>query len=146
MSMPPQLSILTLGVADLDRSIDFYRALGWRQAGSSVPGVIAWFDIGGAWLGLFPTEELAADAGLKGPDAARGPFDGVTMAINLADEAAVDAALAAAVAAGGALRLPARRLDWGLYGGYVADLDGHLWELAYNPTFPIRPGGGIDIP
>lgn len=143
--MPPQLCIVTLGVADLARAVEFYRALGWSMASSSNEE-IAWFDIGGAWLGLFPTEELAADAGLEGPDAARGPFDGITLAINLDDEAAVDAALAAAVAAGGTLRLPARRLDWGLYGGYVADPDGHLWELAFNPTFPMRPGGGIDIP
>ena len=147
MSVPPHLSIVTLGVADLDRSIAFYRALGWRQAGSSVPGVISWFDVGGTWLGLFPTPDLAEDAGMPrdaGPPP--GAFSGVTLAINLGSREQVDAALASAIAAGGSLRVPAVATDFGVYRGYVADPDGHLWEIAHNSAFPIRPEGGIDIP
>jgi len=143
--LPPQLCIVTLGVADLARAESFYSGLGWRRASSSVPDVITWYDLGGAWLGLYPTEDLAADVGLPA-DLRRGGFDGVTMAIAVDDPAAVDAGLAAAVAAGGTLVKPAVAADWGGYSGYAADPDGHLWEVAHNPGFPLRPGGGIDIP
>jgi uncharacterized protein len=147
MSMPPRLSIVTLGVADLARSIAFYRALGWRQAKSSVDGVISWFDAGGTWLGLFPTPDLAEDAGFErdaGPRA--GAFFGVTLAVNVGSEAEVNDALASAVAAGGTLQVPAVMTDFGVYRGYVADPDGHLWEVAHNVDFPLRDDGSIDIP
>lgn len=147
MSMPPHLSIVTLGVADLARSIGFYRALGWRQAVSSVDGVISWFDAGGTWLGLFPTPDLAEDAGFDRDAGPRpGAFFGVTLAVNVGSEAEVDDALTAAITAGGTLRVPAVLTDFGVYRGYVADPDGHLWEVAHNPGFPIRTDGGIDIP
>jgi catechol 2,3-dioxygenase-like lactoylglutathione lyase family enzyme len=147
MSMPPHLSIVTLGVADLARSIGFYRALGWHQAESSVDGVISWFAVGGTWLGLFPTPDLAEDAGFdRGSGPQPGAFIGVTLAVNVGGEAEVDDALAAAVAAGGTLQVPAVMTDFGIYRGYVADPDGHLWEVAHNPDFPLRADGGIDIP
>jgi uncharacterized protein len=144
MSFPAQLSIVTLGVADLARAEAYYSGLGWRRASSSIDGVISWYDLGGAWLGLFDSSELAEDATL--PSAERGAFDGVTLAINVGSPAEVDAALAAAVAAGGTLVKPGTPTDWGGHSGYVADPDGHLWEVAHNPGFPLRDGGGIDIP
>ena len=144
MSMPPKLSIITLGVADLVRSEAFYSGLGWRRASSSVDGQISWYDLGGAWLGLFGMQALADDVGL--PSAERGRFDGVTLAINVGSPAEVDAALAAAVAAGGTLVKPGTTAEWGGHSGYVADPDGHVWEVAHAPGFPLRPGGGIDIP
>jgi len=147
MSMPSHLSIVTLGVADLDRSIAFYRALGWRQAKSSVEGVISWFATGGTWLGLFPMADLAEDAGFArdaGPG--DGAFIGMTLALNVGSEAEVDAAIAMAAAAGGTVRVPPVATDFGVYRGYVADPDGHLWEVAHNPGFPLRPDGSIDIP
>jgi len=145
MSVSAALSIVTLGVTDLDRAVAFYSALGWRRADSSVDGAISWFDAGGVAVGLFPRAELAADAGvppeLSGVPA--GSFSGVTLAINVADEAAVDAALAAAVAAGGTLARPARRMEWGGYSGYVADPDGFHWEFAVNPGFPLVDGRAV---
>jgi uncharacterized protein len=144
MTMPPQLCIVTLAVADLARAEGFYSGLGWRRADQSIDGVIVWYDLGGGtYLGLFDTEELAADAAL--PSAERGRFDGVTLAINVGSPAEVDAALAAAVEAGGTLTKPGTATEWGGYSGYVADPDGHLWEVAHNPGFPLRPEGGIEI-
>jgi uncharacterized protein len=144
-SLPARLSIVTLGVADLARSIAFYEALGWQRRASSVPGVIAWFGLGGAYLGLFPRDELAADAAIVDP----GPsprFSGVTLAINLAADSEVEAALAAAEAAGAAILKPAEMAIFGGLSGYFADPDGHPWEVAHNPDFPLDPAGRITIP
>lgn len=144
MTMPPHLCIVTLAVDDLARSEAFYSGLGWRRAESSIDGVIVWYDVGGGtYLGLFGRQELADDAALA--SAERGPFGGFTLAINVASPAEVDAALAAAVAAGGTMVKPGKLAEWGGYSGYVADPDGHLWEVAHNPGFPLRPEGGIDI-
>jgi catechol 2,3-dioxygenase-like lactoylglutathione lyase family enzyme len=145
MTVPHVLSIVTLGVADVAASVTFYQALGWSKASSST-AEIAWFDLGGPWLGLFGTDDLAIDAGFEPPGSGVGGFDRVTLALNLPDEAAVDAALALAAAAGGSLRKAGTRMDWGGYSGYFADPDGHLWEVAHNPMFPIRDDGRIVIP
>lgn len=142
--LPPALAIVTLGVADLERSVAFYSALGWRQATSSVPGAIAWFDAGTLALGLFGWDELAADARLDAGPAPSGPrYSGVTLAINVASKAAVDAGLQAIVDAGGSVVKPPHWLDLGDvagYSGYGADPDGHLWEVTFNPAFPLVEG------
>ncbi len=127
--MDPRISLVTLGVADVDRSVDFYGELGfpverWGDA--------AFFECDGAWLSVYPREALAADAGVGG-GGARGTFDGVTLAHNVGSPEAVDRTLEELVAAGGTLTRPARETDWGGYSGYVADPDGHLWEVAWNP-------------
>lgn len=142
MPVPPHFSIVTLGVADLERSIRFYRALGWEQRGDPAAG-ITWFRTSGTWIGLFGHAELAADVGL--PADPPPAFRGITLALNFGDEAAVDEALAQAVQAGARLVKPAERADWGGYSGYVADPDGHLWEAAYAPAFPVSADGTIDI-
>jgi hypothetical protein len=141
--VPANFSIVTLGVADLERSADFYRRLGWEQRGHLAQG-ITWFRTSGSWVGLFGCDDLAADVGLLAdPPTA---FRGITLAINVAHEPAVDAALAAAVEAGARLVKPATRADWGGYSGYFADPDGHLWEVAYAPGFAVAADGTIDIP
>jgi len=99
--VPARLSIVTLGVADLGRSIAFYEALGWERAASSMDE-ISWFHTGYTNIGLFPREELAADAGV--PDEPPQRYAGFTLAINVETEAAVDA--------GGAFVKPATRADW----------------------------------
>jgi catechol 2,3-dioxygenase-like lactoylglutathione lyase family enzyme len=142
--MPPNFVIVTLGVSDLDRSIAFYRALGWELHGDRAQGIV-WFRTSGTWLGLFPHEELAGDAGLPG-GGDLPPFRGITLAVNLADEPSVDAAFKTWSAAGGTVVAPATRTEWGGYSGYVADLDGHLWELCFNPGFPLDEQGRIEIP
>lgn len=142
MGLPARISIVTLGVADVARSVAFYEALGWTRAESSMDE-IAWFRTADSWLGLFGWDDLAADANLT--DMRRGGFGGITLAINVETADAVDDALAAAVAAGGSILKPGTDLPFG-YGGYFADPDGHPWEVCYNPSFPIGPDGRIEIP
>jgi catechol 2,3-dioxygenase-like lactoylglutathione lyase family enzyme len=142
MAVPARISIVTLGVADLPRAVAFYEALGWERAASSMDE-IAWFHTADTNLGLFPTDELAADANLP---AERGPFDGVTLAINVETATDVDRCLAEAVAAGGRLLKAATNAVWGGRSGYFADPDGHPWEVAHNPGFAIQPDGRVTIP
>lgn len=142
MSISPNFTIVTLGVADLERSVSFYRALGWEQRGNAHTG-ITWFRTSGTWLGLFGHAELAADVGLPAePPAA---FRGITLALNFNNASEVDAALARAIEAGAQLVKSPERADWGGYSGYFADPDGHLWEAAYAPSFPVAGDGTIDI-
>src|SRR4051812_18886696 len=141
MSVPARISIVTLGVADLARSVAFYEALGWERRPSSIDDVIVWFGTAESHLGLFPWDELAADAAL--PAGPRAPFGGITLAINVEAPELVAPALEAAAAAGGTLLKPATVLDWGAVSGYFADPDGHPWEVAYNPNFPLDQAGRL---
>ena len=141
MAVPARISIVTLGVADVARSVRFYEALGWQRASASMDE-IAWFRTADTWLGIFGWDDLATDANLQG--ATRGGFGGMTLAINVESADAVDDALAEAVAAGGSLLKPGTDLPFG-YGGYFADPDGHAWEVCWNPSFPIGPDGRIEI-
>jgi catechol 2,3-dioxygenase-like lactoylglutathione lyase family enzyme len=144
MTIPARLGIVTLGVADHARSIAFYEALGWERRSASIDGVIAWFGTGDANIGLFPWHELAEDARL--PAEPRARFGGITLAINVDTPEDVATSLAAAVAAGGTLLKPATVADWGGTSGYFADPDGHPWEVAHNPGFPIDADGRVRIP
>jgi uncharacterized protein len=138
-----RISIVTLGVADLERSRRFYRdGLGWPLSSASNAG-IAFFRTAGVVLALYPRELLAADANL--PDAGAG-FAGITLAQNVASTELVDSALAQAVSAGGTLLKPAATAVWGGYSGYFADPDGYAWEIAWNPYFPLAEDGSLQLP
>lgn len=141
--IPARLGLVTLGVVDLQRSIEFYRALGWQESSSSMDGVIHWFRTADANLGLFPYQELAQDAAI--PSLVRGSFGGTTLAINVEQSEDVDAGLEAAVEAGGTILKPATDAVFGR-SGYFADPDGYPWEIAYNPAFPIGEDGRLTIP
>lgn len=143
MTIPARLGIVTLGVGDLARSIAFYEYLGWERCASS-SDAIAWFRTADTNIGLFSWHELAEDAQL--PAEPRARFGGITLAINVDRAEDVAPALEAAVAAGGTLLKPATVLDWGGTSGYFADPDGHPWEIAHNPDFPIGPDGRVHIP
>ena len=143
-AVPARLGLITLGVGDLARSIAFYEALGWERAESSIEGEICWFHTADTNLGLFRREDLAADAGVPNDPPQR--FQGFTLAINVATEEEVGAAIDAAVAAGATLVKPPTRADWGGLSGYYADPDGFLWEVAWNPGFPIGDDGRVRIP
>jgi catechol 2,3-dioxygenase-like lactoylglutathione lyase family enzyme len=143
MTIPARLGIVTLGVDDLPRSVAFYEALGWERCASSSEA-IAWFRTADTHLGLFPRHELADDARL--PDEPRALFGGITLAINVDWADAVEPALDAAVAAGATLLKPAIETHWGGTSGYFADPDGHPWEVAHNPFFPIDAEGRLRIP
>jgi len=132
--MEPRVSLITLGVSDLERSIAFYRdGLGLPQREG--PPSIAFFDLrGGAWLSLYPREALAEDATVP---AEGSGFRGITLAHNVRSREEADAVMAEALAAGATLVKPAQDVFWGGYSGYFADPDGHLWEVAWNPNFAV---------
>ena len=142
MVVPARISIVTLGVDNLAKSKAFYEALGWEVAGSA-GDEICWFRTSDSYLGLFGREALARDAGLRSEPTAE--FGGITLAINVESEAAVDSAFEAAEGAGARILKPAERTEWGGYSGYFADPDEHPWEVAYNPNFPIGDDGRITI-
>jgi catechol 2,3-dioxygenase-like lactoylglutathione lyase family enzyme len=135
-AVPAWVSLTTLGVADVARARDFYRALAWPVAFEQDDFCVLGTE--GALIALWPADLLAADAGrqVAGPDGMRS-----SLAINVASPEAVDAALAAVVAAGGRVTRPAHRAGWGGYSGYFADPDGHAWEVAHNPAWPLDERG-----
>lgn len=141
--VPARLGIVTLGVADLERSVAFYRALGWAHRSSSIEGVIHWFGTADTNLGLFPYQDLADDAQIGSPE--RGSFGGITLAINVDRSEDVDAAIAAAVEAGGSVLKAGTDAPFGR-SGYFADPDGYPWEVAFNRDFPIGEDGRLTIP
>ncbi len=133
--MKPRISMITLGVSDLERSIVFY------EHGLGLPrmpfeGEIAFFALSGAWLALYPWDALADDARVS--EAGEG-FRGVTLAHNAASKAEVDQVMAEAQKAGAIIVKPAQDVFWGGYSGYFSDPDGHLWEVAWNPFFWAGP-------
>lgn len=136
--MNPRISMITLGVRDLARAIRFYQeGLGLPRRGEDEN--VAFFDLNGTWLGLYPWDALAEDAGVP---AAGSGFRGVTLAHNLASPAEVDALMDEAAAAGATIVKPPQEVFWGGYSGYFADPDGHLWEVAHNPFTWIGPADG----
>ncbi|HHP7237889.1 VOC family protein [Longibacter sp.] len=131
--MEPRISIITLGVSDLQRAVDFY------QDGLELPryewdGDIAFFETSATWLALFPRDALAEDAGV--PPRGSG-FSGVTLAHIVRSRDAVDALMEQAMAAGARCVKPPEEKSWGGYSGYFADPDEYLWEIAWNPYFPL---------
>lgn len=137
-----RVTLITLGVADLVAARAFYARLGWVEHGESQPG-IAFYQMQGQALALFGRDDLAADQGRAGAALGMGA---VTLAQNFATEAEVDAAYAAALVAGAvALKRP-EKVFWGGYSGYWADLDGHVWEVAMNPFWPLADDGSLTLP
>lgn len=129
--MDPRISIVTLGVEDLDRARTFYRdGLGLPER--EPEGDIAFFDLADTWLALYPWAALAEDAAVD-PDGSG--FRGVTLAQNVESRTAVDDVLQEADEAGATIVKDAQDVFWGGYSGYFEDLDGHLWEVAWNPNW-----------
>jgi hypothetical protein len=144
MTVPARISLVTLGVRDVEASTRFYAGLGFTLSTSSVPGVVSFFKTAGGLLGLFGADDLAADAQVE-PGADTG-FRGITLAMNVADRAEVDAALRTAESAGARIVKAAQPTEWGGYHGYFADPDDHLWEVAHNPGWPLGPDGLPQLP
>lgn len=142
MSYPVQrVTLITLGVRDLARARAFYEALGWQPA--AAPEGVIFYQMHGQALALFGLADLAADQGR--PDATLG-FGAATLAQNYDSEADVDAAFARALAAGAQPLKAPHKVFWGGYSGYYADPDGHVWELAMNPFWPLSPDGALTLP
>lgn len=133
--MQPRISMITLGVSDLARSIEFYeQGLGLPRMES--PPTVAFFTLNGTWLGLYGWEALAEDAQVSAEGTG---FRGVALAHNLASEAEVDKLYQEALAAGATPIKQPQKVFWGGYSGYFADPDGHLWEVAHNPAAWVGP-------
>lgn len=142
MSLERRISIVTLGVADVATSTAFYERLGWKRSSASQEGV-TFIQMKGTVLALFGREALAKDAEVA--DTAPG-FSGVTLAHNVSSATGVDAVIKFAVSCGARLVKPPEKVSWGGYSGYFADPDGHLWEVAHNPFFPIDEQGHVVLP
>ncbi len=140
--MEQRVSIITLGVADLKRSREFYERLGWRRAMANSDGIV-FFQAGGMALALYPRIELAKDANVS---AEGDGFRAISLAYNTRSHDEVDAVLKEAEAAGAKLVKPAQEAFWGGYSGYFSDPDGFLWEVAWNPFFTLAKEGSIQIP
>lgn len=136
--MEHRISLITLGVDDMDRAAAFYEALGWARVETS-DGVIA-FDLIGQALGLYPRAALARDLGLPPERLGHGAM---TLGHNLESPAAVDALMEKARMAGAEVIKPAQEVFWGGYHGYFADPEGHLWEIAHNPFSALGPEGAF---
>ena len=133
--MKPRISMITLGVDDLQKSVEFYRdGLGFPQLES--PPSVAFFTLNGTWLGLYPRDELAKDANVSG---AGSGFNSFALAHNVHSDAEVDEVLGHAVKAGATLVKPGQKVFWGGYSGYFSDPDDHLWEVAHNPFAWVGP-------
>ena len=133
--MQPRISMITLGVKDLERSVEFYKeGLGFPKMDS--PPEVAFFTLNGSWLGLYGRESLAEDATVSEDGSG---FNGFTLAHNVASETEVDKIIEQALSAGAILSKAAQKTSWGGYSGYFKDPDGYLWEVAYNPFFWVGP-------
>jgi predicted lactoylglutathione lyase len=138
--MEQRISLITLGVADLGRAMDFYAAMGWE--GSSPDGDVAFFQAGGMVLALWGRDKLAADSAVEDT----GGWGGVTLAHNVRSPAEVDAVLEQARAAGGQVPRAGAATFWGGYSGVFLDPDGHPWEVAHNPTWTLAADGTVSLP
>jgi uncharacterized protein len=139
MTVPNRISIITLGVADLARATAFYESLGWTRSSASMP-TITFFEMQGSILGLYEWSALADDA--KVPSEGSG-FRGVALALNLASTAEVDSVFAEWLEAGASSVVEPHKAFWGGYSSYVADPDGHLWEIAHNPYARLDDDGRL---
>jgi predicted lactoylglutathione lyase len=140
--MEQRISLITLGVKDLARSTRFFESLGWKRSVKDAPGV-SFFQCGSIAFGLFPLEELAKDAGVPAASLGSGS---ITIAYNARSKEDVDNVLAEVSALGAKIVKSAEEVFWGGYSGYFRDLDGHLWEVAWNPGFVIEENGAVILP
>lgn len=137
--MRPAVSLITLGVADLETSLKFYRdGLGWSTTSTVKDGVI-FIQLQNLVLALWSKDQLAEDANVP---ADGGGFPGFSLAQNVESKLDVDSVMETARRAGAAIMKPAKDTFWGGYSGYFADPDGYLWEVAWNPHWGIDKNGG----
>ncbi len=140
------ITLVTLGVTDVPRAARFYEAMGFQRKMRSAPDTeVAFFDAGAVALSLYLMSGLAADSGYA-TDAQPHSFRASSLAWNCPNETDVDAVMARAAASGGSVRAPAKRASWGGYHGHFSDPDGHVWEVAFNPQFPLSDAGAATLP
>lgn len=138
--MEQRLSLVTLGVADLELSRTFYRNLGWKEGPGSSEEVV-FYQVNGMVLGLWDRKSLAEDSAVKD----KGGWGGITLAYNARSESQVDAVLEEARFAGATIGREPAETFWGGYSGVFIDPDGHPWEVAYNPSWTIDEDGSTSL-
>lgn len=139
--MNPRLNLITLGVENLARATEFYeKGLGWARSEESTE-TVSFFQIGSMVLGLFGEKDLALDIGI--PFAPRSSYSGITLAQNVLSEAEVDLVINKVRNLGAKVLKEPQKVFWGGYSAYFSDLDGHIFEVAYNPFFPLNEKGEI---
>lgn len=141
--MPTHVSLITLGVADIARATRFYQKLGFALSMSASQESVSFFRAGGVVLALWSREAQREDAQAEDLWDGNG---GIVVAQNVASEREVDAVMAKALTGGARILKPATKTAWGGYNGYFADLDGHVWEVAFNPHWGLDEGGLIKLP
>jgi predicted lactoylglutathione lyase len=141
--MRQKLTLITLGVNDFKKSLAFFEnGLGWKKSAAST-GDIAFFPLGGMVLGLYPRELLAEDANVQ-PEATG--FSGISLSYNAKSEKEVNEVLRQVEKLGATIVKPAQKVFWGGYSGYFKDLDGHLFEVAYNPFWELDENDNVRFP
>lgn len=141
--MRQKLTLVTLGVKNLDSSIAFYRdGLGWKASSASQDSIV-FFDLGGVGLALYPRNLLAEDATIS-PEGTG--FSGITLAHNAKSIEEVDDVLQQAEQAGAKIIKKAQKVFWGGYSGYFADPDGYLWEVTWNPFLEFDEKDSLIFP
>lgn len=133
------MSLITIGVSDIERAHAFYRALGW--SGESPDGEVVFFQAGCMIVGLWGRGKLAEDSGVTDS----GGWGGVTLAYNVDSPAAVDDVMAKAQAAGARVGRAPTQTSWGGYTGVFIDPDGHPWEVAHNPGWRLGSDGSTNL-
>ncbi len=140
--MRQKLNLITLGVDDFDRAVDFYeKGLGWKKSDKSVES-LAVFNLGGIVLALHPRHELAEDVTI---DYQPTTFSGLTLSYNAKSEQEVDEVLAQVASLGATIIKPAQKVYWGGYSGYFKDLDGYIFEVAFNPFWEFDDQDNLKI-
>jgi catechol 2,3-dioxygenase-like lactoylglutathione lyase family enzyme len=138
--MEQRLSLVTLGVRDLERSRRFYEALGWTT-GAKPDDDVVFFQTGGSILALWGRDQLAEDSGVEDG----GGWGGVTLAYNVRSPQEVDAVIEEARTAGASIPRSGAETFWGGYSGVFVDPDGHPWEVAHNPGWALHDDGSVSL-
>jgi predicted lactoylglutathione lyase len=141
--MPAYISLITLGVADVAIATQFYESLGFVKSETASQDDVSFFQAGNLVLALWSRDTQMEDANAADYWTGNG---GIVLAQNVASEREVDAVMATAEAAGADILKLAAKTYWGGYNGFFADPDGHVWEIAYNPSWPLTEDGRIELP
>jgi catechol 2,3-dioxygenase-like lactoylglutathione lyase family enzyme len=142
--MEQRLSMITLGVADLKPAVAFYEnVIGWKAAPG--PSEIAFFDLGGLVFSLYPHDAMAKDMNAAGDDRGGSAYRGFALAHNARSKQEVDSIFSRLKDRGATILKEPEEVFWGGYSGYFADLDGHAWEVAYNPHWAIGKDGRVSM-
>ncbi|HVO73872.1 MAG TPA: VOC family protein [Ignavibacteriaceae bacterium] len=139
--MKQKLHLITLGVNDLKKSLSFYEGLGWKMSKKSLEN-LPLFPLGGITLALYSREGLAEDAHVKNT---KPGFSGLTLSYNTKSEKEVEEILDKVEKLGGKIVKQAQKAFWGGYNGYFKDLDGHLFEIAYNPFWELDENNNLKL-